>query len=757
MQSLVPEDIKVTFEFDQSIYVKNSIRGLITEGLLGAVLTGLMVLLFLRDIRSALIVVVTIPFALLSGLVALWLTGQTINIMTLGGLALAVGILVDESTVAIENIHTHLAHGEKKSRAVLNAGRETITPRLLAMLCILAVFVPSFFMVGISRSLFIPLSLAVGFAMLSSYILSNTLVPVLSAWLLREQSSHADDKNFFHKIQNGYDRVMKRVMPARWLVIAAYAIVATVIIFLVGLRLGTDIFPNVDAGQFQLRLQAPTGTRVERTEVIALKALDTIKAEAGPENVEITLAYVGTQPPSYPINSIYLWTSGPQEAVLLVALRPKSGVRLEELKERLRQKLPAVLPGTDFSFEAGDVVSQVMNFGSPTPVEVAISGPNLAVNRSFASKVMTEMHDIKALRDLKYGQPLDYPTMDIKVDRERAGQLGVTVEQVGRSLVAATSSSRFVQPNYWRDPANGVAYQVQVEIPQSTIQSVEDVESVPATAKNGSGALIGDVAQVSYGTMPAEYDRYNQQRMVTITSNIFGKDLGSVTKEVNAAISRAGEPPRGAVVTVRGQAPSLLQTLSGLQLGLVLAIVVIFLLLAANFQSIRVALVTLSTVPAVIAGVVIALWLTGTTLNLQSFMGAIMAIGVSVANAILLVTFSENQRVGGLAADQAALEGARGRLRPILMTSMAMIAGMIPMALAIGEGGEQTAPLGRAVIGGLAASTVATLLILPAVFSLVQRRTGRGSISMHPDDLEDDSSDSGISSAGPLSGLEEAK
>jgi len=367
------------------------------------------------------------------------------------------------------------------------------------------------------------------------------------------------------------------------------------------------------------------------------------------------------------------------------------------------------------------------------------------------------MHDIKALRDLKYGQPLDYPTMDIKVDRERAGQLGVTVEQVGRSLVAATSSSRFVQPNYWRDPANGVAYQVQVEIPQSTIQSVEDVESVPATAKNGSGALIGDVAQVSYGTMPAEYDRYNQQRMVTITSNIFGKDLGSVTKEVNAAISRAGEPPRGAVVTVRGQAPSMLQTLSGLQLGLVLAIVVIFLLLAANFQSIRVALVTLSTVPAVIAGVVIALWLTGTTLNLQSFMGAIMAIGVSVANAILLVTFSENQRVGGLAADQAALEGARGRLRPILMTSMAMIAGMIPMALAIGEGGEQTAPLGRAVIGGLAASTVATLLILPAVFSLVQRRTGRGSISMHPDDLEDDSSDSGISSAGPLSGLEEAK
>jgi multidrug efflux pump subunit AcrB len=547
---------------------------------------------------------------------------------------------------------------------------------------------------------------------------------------------------------------MQRTMSARWLVIAVYGLVVVVGILLVGLRLGTDIFPNVDAGQFQLRLQAPTGTRVERTEVIALKALDTIKQEAGEKNVDITLGYVGTQPPSYPINSIYLWTSGPQETVLLVALRPNSGVRIDELKERLRQKLPDVLPGTRFSFEAGDVLSQVMNFGSPTPVEVAISGPNLSVNRSFADKVMAEMRAIPSLRDLNYGQPLDYPTMDITVDRERAGQLGLTVEQVGRSLVAATSSSRFVQPNYWRDPTSGVAYQVQVEMPQSRIQSAADVESVPAAAKSGSGALVGDVAAVTYGTMPGEYDRYNQQRMITITANIFGKDLGSVTKEVNAAINRAGDPPRGAVVAVRGQVPAMLQTLSGLQLGLALAIVVIFLLLAANFQSMRVALVTLSTVPAVIAGVAIALWLTGTTLNVQSFMGAIMSIGVSVANAILLVTFSESKRRAGLEANQAALEGARGRLRPILMTSMAMIAGMIPMALAFGQGGEQTSPLGRAVIGGLAASTVATLLILPAIFSLAQRRAHRGSISLHPDDLENlPSSDS----SGSSTGLEETK
>jgi len=734
MQALVPDDIKVSFEFDQSTYVKNAIRGLVTEGALGAILTGLMVLLFLRDVRSALIVVVTIPFALLAALVGLWLTGQTVNIMTLGGLALAIGILVDESTVAIENIHTHLARGEPRARAALEATRETVTPRLLAMLSILAVFVPSFFMVGITRALFVPLSLAVGFAMLASYLLSSTLVPVLSTWVLREKHGADHSQTVFHRWQNRYGRVMERALHLRWPILAGYLVIVTVGILVVGRGLGTDIFPNVDTGQFQLRLRAPTGTRVERTELIALKALDAIRAEAGPEGVAITLGFVGTQPPSYPINTIYLWTSGPQEAVLLVALRRDSHLRLSEFKERLRNKLPAILPGTKLSFEAGDIVSQIMNFGAPTPIEVAMSGPNLAANRAFAEKVLAEMQKITALRDLQFGQPLDYPTVDIKVDRERAGQLGVSVEQVGRSVVAATSSSRFVQPNYWRDPATGVAYQVQVEIPQSRMSSIEDVESIPTMTSNAPHLLVGDVAQVSYGTMPGEYDRYNQQRMITITANIEGKDLGSVANEIAAAVQRAGDPPRGVTVNVRGQVPPMNQTLSGLGLGLMLAVVVIFLLLAANFQSMRVAFVTLSTVPAVIAGVAIALWLTGTTLNVQSFMGAIMAIGVSVANAILLITFAEGSRRAGQTSDAAAVEGARTRLRPILMTSLAMIAGMIPMALAFGEGGEQTAPLGRAVIGGLAASTVAVLTVLPLVFAIVQRRASRASASLHPDD-----------------------
>ncbi|MEP7339964.1 MAG: efflux RND transporter permease subunit, partial [Acidobacteriota bacterium] len=365
-QSLVPEDIKVTFEFDQSTIVKNSIRGLIFEGLLGALLTGLMVLLFLRDWRSALIVVTTIPFAILAGIVGLWMTGQTINIMTLGGLALAIGILVDESTVAIENIHTHLSCGEPLRSAIFDATRETITPRLLAMLSVLAVFVPSFFLTGVAKSLFIPLSLAVGFAMLASYFLSNTLVPVLSAWLLRSKHGVAPSekelppeggtRNSFDRLRERYGRLLQSLQRLRWLALALYAVIALAGIFLIGRNLGTDIFPRIDTGMFQLRLRAPVGTRVERTEVVALKALDTIKAEAGAQNVDITLGYVGTQPASYPVNTIHLWTSGSHEAVLTIALKQGSGVRIEELKERLRRKLPEVIPGVSLSFEAGDVV-----------------------------------------------------------------------------------------------------------------------------------------------------------------------------------------------------------------------------------------------------------------------------------------------------------------------------------------------------------------------------------------------------------------
>ena len=733
MQTLIPEDIHIEFAFDQSVYVTSALRGLVIEAILGALLTGLMVWLFLRDVRSALIVVVTIPFSLLGAIVGLWLTGQTINIMTLGGLALAIGILVDEATVAIENIHTHLAAGEGRAEAVLNAGRETVVPRLLAMLAILAVFLPSFFMAGIARALFIPLSLAVGFAMLASYVLSNTLVPVLATGLLREVP-HDDTQSTLHRLRERHQRLLSRIISWRWAVVGLYLLVTAGGVLLTVRWLGTDMFPSVDTGQFQLRLRAPIGTRVERTEVIALKALDVIRQEAGAGNIDTSLAFVGAPTSNYPINSIYLWSSGPHEALLTVALRKGSGVRLEAIKERLRTSLPKALPGTMLSFEAGDVVSQIMNFGAPTPIEVSIAGANLAADRAFAQKVLAEMRGIGGLRDLQIPQPLDYPTIDIQIDRERSGQLGVTVEQVGRSLAAATSSSRYVVPNYWRDPATGIAYQVQVEVPQSRVASIEDVAAMPVMPSGGPRALVGDVAEVSFGTMPGELDRYNQQRMVTITANTTGRDLGGAAALVAAAIRRAGDPPRGVTVRVRGQVAPMNETLDGLRIGLLVAILAIFLLMAANFQSVRLALVVLSTVPAVILGVSLALLLTRTTLNVQSFMGAIMAIGVSVANAILLVTFAERARREGQEAAEAAASGAGSRLRPILMTSLAMIAGMVPMALALGEGGEQTAPLGRAVIGGLLASTVAVLVVLPAVFAIAQRRSSRTSGSWHPDD-----------------------
>ena len=736
-RSLIPQDINISYEFDQSTYVKNALSSLVREGMLGAMLTGLMVLLFLRDLRSSAIVVTTIPFALLTAVVALWGAGQTINTMTLGGLALAVGILVDEATVAIENIHTHLVQGVLHAKAVLDASREVVIPRLLAMLCVLSVFVPSFFMTGIARSLFVPLSLSVGFAMAASYFLSSSLVPVMSTWILREPAHpESEDKSRMAEWRDRLGRALNKLMGHRKTVLAVYLGVALAVILLLGPLLGREIFPRVDAGQLQLRFRAPIGTRVGATEVMALRVLDEIQQVAGVNNVAVTLGYVGTQPPAYPINTIFLWTSGPQEAVLRVALKPDAPISIAHLEQQLRERLPGMFPGSEFSFEAGDIVSQTMNFGAPTPVEVAVNGPNLQDDRGYAEKLLVEMGKIPALRDLQFEQPLDYPSVEVNVNRELAGQLGVSVEQVGRSLVAATSSSRFVTPNYWADPRSGIGYQVQVQLPQPQVASIQDIANIPITRSDALHPLVGDVAQVRNGTMVGEYDRLNGQRMITISANVVGEDLGRVANRVNKAIERVGTPPRGVSVRVRGQIAPMRETLSSLAIGLGLAILVIFLLLSANFQSMRLSLVVLSTIPAAISGVILMLLITSTTLNIQSFMGAIMAIGVAVANAILLVTFAEQSRRGGTNAIEAAIHGAQSRMRPILMTSMAMIVGMIPMAVALGTGAEQTAPLGRAVIGGLLAATVTSLLILPSIFSLVQERAGTHSPSLDPEDPE---------------------
>ncbi len=739
MQAVLPDDIRVSFEFDQSPTVTNAVKSLATEGALGAILTGLMVLVFLRDWRSVIVVVLNIPFAICGALVALWLTGQTINLMTLGGLALAIGILVDEATVEIENIHHKMENTRSIASAVRQGNLDTAGPRLLAMLCILAVFIPSFFMQGAAQALFVPLSLAVGFAMVSSYLLSSTFVPVLSAWLLRHRHAPGEPRrrSLFERLQSTYGHTMAHVVSWRWVVVPVYLALAGFVIFGIGPRLGLEIFPKVDAGRFQLRMRAPTGTRIEETEKLSLEVLKTIREEVGTNNIEISIGYVGLIPSSYPINAIYQWTGGPEELVLRVALKKEKTVAVESLKERLRTVLAGKMPQVRFSFEPADIVSEVMSFGSPTPVEFTVNGPSLADNRAYAEKVRAELAKVPSLRDLQFVQALDYPTVGVQVDREKAGLSGVSVAEIARSVVAATSSSRFIVPNYWPDPKTGIGYQVQVEIPYQVMDSIREVETIPIQRSGAAPLLLRDVASVSPGTEPGEYDRYNMKRVVSLTANIAGEDLGRAAGRVDHAIAVAGEPPKGATVEVRGQIAPMKEILRGLAIGLGMAIIVIMLVLTANFQSVRLALVVISTTPAVVAGVVVALWLTATTVNLESFMGAIMAIGVAVANAILLVTFAEHQRRGqGASAGVAAVAGAQGRLRPILMTSCAMIAGMTPLALGSSEGGEQTAPLGRAVIGGLAAATLATLVVLPAVFTVVQNGASRRSASIDPADPE---------------------
>jgi len=735
-QSLIPEDIKITYEFDQSQYVRNALSSVLREGLIGAGLTGLMILLFLGDLRSSLIVVITIPFALLMAVVLLRLSGQTINIMTLGGLALAVGVLVDEGTVLMENIHVHLALGEQKARAVLSASREVAIPRLLAMLSVLAVFLPSFFMTGPALSLFVPLSLAVGFSMGASYLLSSSLVPVLANWVLKEEKNEPEHpkEERFNRFRSRFHSLLERIMEFPKLLLGLYAVIAVLLLVLVGPRLAQEIFPSSASKQFRLRINAPDGTRVAVTETLVQKVLESITQEAGANNLDLTLGYIGTQGSSYPINTVFLWTNGPQQAIINVGLKPGSSLSLRNLEETLRQKLPRAFPGAQFSFDPGDLISQTLNFGAPSSAEVAVTGPTYADVQSYAVRVQRELAASGALRDIQFEEPLRYPTVNVHVDRVLAGQLGATADDVGTAVVSSTASSRFVSPNYWRDPKSGVSYQVQVQVPQPQMTSLKDIQAIPVHSSTGAQPLLSQLADVQSTTVAGELDRQNGLWMILVSANVGSDDFAMAANEIDRAITKAGTAPRGVATQVRGQVSALKQIFSELAIGLALAVVVILLLLTANFQSLRLALVVISSVPAVIVGVILMLLITGTTLNLESFMGTIMAIGVAVANAILLVTFAEQNRRNGADSVSAARAAAAERLRPVLMTSLAMIAGMLPMALAIGQGSEETAPLGRAVIGGLSAATLATLFILPTVFGIVQKHGSLKSPSLDPED-----------------------
>ena len=737
-QSLVPEDIKITYEFDQSQYVRDALNAVLREGIIGALLTGLTLLLFLRDWRSSLIVVITIPFALLTAVVLLRLAGQTINIMTLGGLALSVGVLVDEGTVLLENIHVHLDAGENVARAVHYASGEVALPRLLAMLAVLAVFLPSFFMTGPAHSLFLPLSLAVGFAMLASYLLSSSLVPVLANWMLKPTHAQQEEgrqvEGGFSRFAHRFERALERAMGLRAVLLIGYGVIAVLVLLLVAPRIAEEIFPSAASKQFRLRIDASDGTRVAETEKLVNGVLGSIRETAGEKNLELSLGYVGVQGSSYPINDVFLFTNGPQQAIINVGLQRDTSLKLADLEERLRMKLPQQFPDAHFSFDPGDLVNQTLNFGSSSLAEVTVSGPQYADVSIYAEKVRQKLASVGELRDLEYEEPLRYPTIDIRVNRAMAGQLGTTADAVGAAVVSATASSRFVAPSYWRDPRSGVSYQVQVQVPQPKMTSLSDVANIPVASSTGAQPMVNELADLRTTTVPGELDRQNGLWMLALSANLANRDLRRANGDIEKAVTAAGKPPRGVTTEIRGQVSALNEIFGELAIGLGAAIGVILLLLTANFQSLKLALIVLSTAPAVLAGSVLMLLITGTTLNLESFMGTIMAIGVAVANAILLVTFAEQNRVNGAAAVEAVRAAAVERLRPVLMTSLAMIAGMIPMALAFGAGGEESAPLGRAVIGGLAAATLATLFLLPMVFGLVQRNASTRSRSLDPED-----------------------
>lgn len=725
MRALLPDDVALSLEFDQSVWVTQAILGLVEEGALGAVLTALMVLIFLRDLRSALIVVLTIPTSVLAAVVALRLTGQTINIMTLSGLALAVGILVDEATVAIENIHAHLARGGETRRAVVAAMVEVMTPRLLAMLCVLAVFIPAFAMAGIGASLFPPLALAVGFAMAASFAISTTLVPVLAAWWLRPHAPRERPS----RVVAAYRALIGLVVRGRWLVLAMYVLALAPALQLAG-RLGTELFPQVDTGEMALRIRATPGTRLERTVEVVREVDRIVRDEVGPGAVRMSLANIGNPAWTFPVNAVYVFNAGPHEATLLIALRDGSGIAVADLQERLRARFVAELPDVRVSFEAGDVVSRITSFGAAAAIEVSVSGKSLPAVRRHAEQIVEVLRGLPVLRDVQIPQALDAPSIRVAVDRERAGRHGLTAQSIGRSLVSATSSTVLTTPLFWTDPNTGNPYRVALRVPEAELRTVDDLAALPVGG--GRETTLGQVADITVVDVPGQIDRRDNQRMVSVTANIAGRDLGSAAGAVRAALAKI-ETPRGVRVAVHGQVEQMDLAVASLGEGLVLTIAAVLLLLVAAFQSLRDPLVVLTSIPAVLAGATVALLVTGTTWNVQSLMGLVMAIGVSVANTVLLVSFARQARAAGATAAEAIVSAAAGRLRPIVMTSAAMIAGMVPMAAALGGGGEASAPLGRAVIGGLVASTIATLLVVPAAYTVFAARTHR-SASLAPDD-----------------------
>ena len=778
IQSTLPEDVSLSYEFDQSVYVINSVKSLVSEGIIGAILTGLMVLLFLKDRRAALIVILTIPTSIITGVLFLNLFGQTINIMSLSGLALAIGILVDESTVTIENIHQHFDMGKPKALAIWDACKEIAFPKLLILLCILAVFAPAFTMTGIPGALFLPLALAIGFSMVTSYFLSQTFVPVMANWLMKphkknhsvnlineedgspknlennsiaqpvvtanrdEKKALVEREDFnndgkvsgFERFRNRFLRLINWLTTYRKLVVITYGLVVITAAGLLLHSIGRDVLPKTNSSQFQLRIRAPDGTRIERTEEKVHSVLDELERTVGKEHISVSSVYIGQHSPVFSVSPIYLFMGGPHEAVLQVSLKDYDE-NMELFKDQFRNRIKKIAPDLKLSFEPIELTEKVLSQGATTPVEIRLTGRNKKQNEEYAKKLISGLKEIGYMRDVQIAQPIYYPSLNINIDRVRAAQLGVDMNDISRSLIAATSSSRYTEKNMWIDEKANLPYNVQVQVPLNQMNSIKNIEEVPVL-RNASRPVIGDVASIVADTTYGENDNLGAMPFISVTANLFNKDLGTANNDVGKLIQSLGTLPRGLFIEPVGLGNVLTETMEGLEWGLLSAVVVIFLMLAAYFQSFKIPFIVLTTVPAVILGSLGLLILTGSTLNLQSYMGIIMSVGVSIANAVLLISNAEELRKQNQDAFVSAKQAAALRLRPIIMTSVAMVAGMLPMAIGHGEGGDQVSPLGRAVIGGLVASTFAVLIVLPLVFAWLQRNSSTQSVSLDPENPE---------------------
>ncbi|MEH2220964.1 MAG: efflux RND transporter permease subunit [Nostoc sp.] len=786
IQSTLPPELNLAFLFDQSLFVKASIQGVLKEGLIAAVLTALMILIFLGSWRSTVIVAVSIPLSMLVSIIAMSRLGQTFNIMTLGGLSLAVGILVDDATVEIENIHRNLGQGKAIKRAILDGAQQIATPAFVATLCICIVFVPVVFLSGVAKYLFVPLAMAVVFGMLASYVLSRTVVPTMASYLLpyeahlhresEDRNGHSDrhtevldhngnghsdrhtevlDHNgnghenhqttatttnkkdwiwqqhekfnrVFEKFRSWYYDVLTSALNYRSIVFVlfgAFIVSAGVLLPFVG----QDFFPQVDGGQFSLHVRALPGTRLEETERIVSQVENVIRQTVPKENLSIILDNIGL--PNSGINLTYGYngaTIGPADADILVSLK-ESGSTFAYVKQ-LRQKLKATFPNYTFFFEPADIVTQILNFGLPAAVDVQISGPlkNSKGNFEIAQQIAARMTRVPGAVDVHMQQVVDAPELHLDVDRTEAQQLGMTQRDVANSVLTSLSSSGQAAINQWLDPKKGVSYTLAVQVPQYKIDSIDSLKNMPVGNGQTAPQLLGNLATVRRDRVMQVVNHYNIQPVFDIYANSSGRDLGGVASDVNRIIADYQKKlPHGSQINIRGQVETMNSSFLGLGFGLVFAIVLVYCLMVVNFQSWLDPLIIMMALPSALAGIVWMLFVTGTTFSVPSLMGAIMSIGVATSNSILMITFANEQRLEGQNAYQAAQAAGYTRLRPVLMTALAMLIGMVPMSLGLGEGGEQNAPLGRAVIGGLSAATVATLIFVPVVYSIFRRQQPR--------------------------------